>query len=275
MPTRLFSLATLAMLAAAASRLPAQRYHDADEDWLDRCREERNHGDDRERYCELRELALPASGRMLTVDARENGGIEVRGWDADSVLVHVRVQADAESMDDARDLAKQIAVRTANDVIRADGPEPGRHASWSVSYEVFVPRRSDLSLETHNGPVSVEGVKGRLEVTAVNGPVWLASVAGDVRARTDNGPLGVRLEGARWDGAGLDAETTNGPVSLTIPERYAAHLETGTVNGPMTIDFPVTIQGRISGRRIATDIGGGGPTVRVVTTNGPVIVKRR
>jgi DUF4097 and DUF4098 domain-containing protein YvlB len=112
-------------------------------------------------------------------------------------------------------------------------------------------------------------------LTAYNGPVSLDHVGGDVRARTTNGPLEIELGGDRWEGAGLDAETTNGPVSLAIPERYSARLEFGTVNGPMTVAFPltVTIEGRV-GKRIATTLGAGGALVRIVTTNGPVDIRR-
>jgi DUF4097 and DUF4098 domain-containing protein YvlB len=93
-----------------------------------------------------------------------------------------------------------------------------------------------------------------------------------VHARTENGPLEVTLKGSKWDGSGLDAETENGPVELTLPANYGAHLETGTVNGPMSIDFPITVQGRIDTNRLSMDIGSGGPTVHVTTTNGPVTV---
>jgi len=100
-------------------------------------------------------------------------------------------------------------------------------------------------------------------------------VGGDVHARTTNGPLDIDLTGARWEGTGLDAETTNGPVNLAIPESYSAQLEFGTVNGPMTVGFPltVTIEGRV-GRRIVTKLGAGGAPIRVVTTNGPVEIRR-
>ena len=40
-------------------------------------------------------------------------------------------------------------------------------------------------------------------------------------------------------------------------------------------EFEKTLMGRIGGRRITTTLGSGGPTVRVVTTNGPAIVRRR
>jgi hypothetical protein len=46
------------------------------------------------------------------------------------------------------------------------------------------------------------------------------------------------------------------------------------VNGGIRIDSPVRVEGRID-RELSTDLGAGGPTVRAVTTNGGVQVKRR
>jgi len=266
-----FGAAAPALVAVglAASPLPAQG---DDADWLERCREDR--GGRGERYCEVRETGFRAPGGTIAVDGRENGGVAVEGWDRDSVLVRARIQAQAPTEAEAREVADRIRIATSGGTISADGPASRRGASWSVSYDIFVPRNSDLAVETTNGPISVEAVNGRMELDAENGPISLSSVSGDVRARASNGPLAVDLTGTRWEGRGLDAETTNGPVELTLPERYSARLETGTVNGPMNIDFPITLQGRI-GKRISTDLGSGGPPIRVVTTNGPVIIRRQ
>ena len=69
------------------------------------------------------------------------------------------------------------------------------------------------------------------------------------------------------------AAESNGGVRVRIPEGYSARLETGTVNGGIDIDFPVTVRGRI-GRQVTTDLGQGGATVRVMTTNGGVVIRR-
>ena len=67
------------------------------------------------------------------------------------------------------------------------------------------------------------------------------------------------LSGDRWDGVGLDVETSNGGVNLTIPEGYNADLTTRTVNGGFRTDFPMTIQGELSPRHgISTTLGSGG-----------------
>jgi DUF4097 and DUF4098 domain-containing protein YvlB len=94
-----------------------------------------------------------------------------------------------------------------------------------------------------------------------------------VRGGTTNGGLVVELDGPQWDGETLDVKTTNGGIVMSLPENYSAHLETGTVNGHLSVDFPVTVQGRIT-RELAVNLGSGGPTVRAMTTNGGVKIRR-
>jgi hypothetical protein len=260
----------LAVLAGG-EKLSAQTGDDAR--WSDDCHH-RSWSGRRERYCEVRIQRLDVGTPALTVDGRENGGIEVAGSNGDSIVVHEIIETEARTQDEAREIASQIRVITTGNAIRAEGPTSPYHGSWSVNYRILAPKRIDLTLTTTNGPLEVDGVTGRMELHAVNGPIGLSQVGGDIHARAQNGPLEVSLDGKRWDGAGLDAETENGPVDLTLPAQYAAHLETSTVNGALEIDFPITLQGRIDPRRIAMDVGGGGPPVRVVTTNGPVVIRK-
>jgi DUF4097 and DUF4098 domain-containing protein YvlB len=267
------ALSFAAVLTLLAGPVRAQDTDDDGDDWLARCQRWENHGSDRENFCEQRETRI-ARPSLLSVDGRENGGVSVRVWDGADVLVRQRIQAWASTRAEARSVASAVRVHTAGGEIHADGPETGRRQGYSVSYEIFVPRRMDLRLVTNNGPVAVNGVTGRMEIRAHNGPLALRNLGGDVHARADNGPLAVVLGGSSWSGEGLDAATTNGPVTLSVPAGYNATLTTGTVNGPMNIDIPVTVQGRFP-RQFTTRLGDGGAPVRAVTTNGPVVVRRR
>jgi hypothetical protein len=216
-------------------------------------------------------------GGTLRVDPGRNGGVAVRAWDRDSIHVISRIQVQGRRGDDLESIARVIKISASGGTITADGPGTLHDGDgWHVSFIVYAPRRSNLDLATENGPLSVRGISGSMTLSAHNGPVALHNLAGDVRARVRNGPLSVVLGGTTWEGAGLDAEAQNGPAVLSIPEGYSAKLETGTINGPMSVDFPmtVTIQGRMT-QRLNTTLGNGGPPVRVVTTNGPMVIKRK
>jgi len=265
-------VSALLTLCSAPAHAQRSRGGDDNDRWLDRCRDDRSNDRNRDRYCEVREKTIPAT-RVLDVDGGQNGGISVHAWDRDEIRVSARIQTWSEDDGDARSIADQITIQVRDGRVRTEGPSARRRQSWSVSYDVYAPRRTDLRLNAQNGGLSVEEIEGRMDLGTVNGGLSLRRVAGDVRAETTNGGLTVELDGDRWRGAGLDARTTNGGVQLDIPRDYSARLETGTVNGSMNIDFPVTVQGSI-GRRITTQLGSGGPSIRAITTNGGVRIRQ-
>ncbi|HLY19148.1 MAG TPA: DUF4097 family beta strand repeat-containing protein [Bryobacteraceae bacterium] len=235
------------------------------------CNEDGGHWRDRGHYCEMREVSIPAGGQ-LDVDGGTNGGISIKGANRNDILVRSKVEAYQDDEGESRQLAAAVRVEASTGRVRATGPSVTKHG-WSVSYEIFVPLRTDLTLRTHNGGISISGVQGRTQFEAVNGGVSLKELSGSVEGHTTNGGLHLELASDHWDGDQCNVSTTNGGVTIVVPSNYSAHLETGTVNGGVRIDFPVTVQGEIN-RHIALDLGSGGRLVRATTTNGGVRVER-
>jgi hypothetical protein len=263
-------LVVVGLSASLSGTVAAQRNSGED----DGCQGQ-NWGDDRSGFCEIREYTVPATGAVLSVDAAPNGGINVEGSPRQDILVRARVIATGKTEEEAKALAARVQVTATADRVVAEGPRGlGQRQGWHVSYRLAVPPSAPLSLKTTNGGISVDGMDSRVEFTTVNGGVKLSRMAGDVEGRTSNGGVDVDLDGSTWQGTGLNVQTTNGGVRLRIPANYSAHLETGTVNGGVNIDYPMTAQQR-SGRSISADIGGGGPTLRVTTSNGGVRVTRK
>lgn len=259
-----FGLPFVPGAASAAGQAQSQ-------DW---CRNN-NQGDDRARFSEVRDFSLPATGARLNVDASPNGGIRVEGQARPDIQIQACVTSTADSEEQARAIAQRIEIVPTVDRIAADGPRSlGRRESWSVSYRLAVPNKTSLSLRSTNGGISLADLDGDIEFRTVNGGVHLSGVAGNIRGRTTNGGVDVDLEGSTWNGDGLDVETTNGGVRMAIPANYSARLETGTFNGRMNIEFPVTVQGRF-GRSIETQLGSGGPLIKVRTSNGGVNIRRK
>src|SRR6516164_236133 len=132
--------------------------------------DEHNGDNRRASYCEMREQTVGAGG-AVSVNASPNGGIAVKGWSRNDVLVRAQVRTYAPTDAEARDLARQVNVQTAAAQIASDGPTRDHDRSWSVSYEVFVPTRTAASVQTVNGGVSISDVIGTLEFKTVNGGV--------------------------------------------------------------------------------------------------------
>ena len=112
-------------------------------------------------HCEIKEQTLPAGG-AIAVDGGRNGGVGVKGWDRNEILIRTRIQTAASTQAEADQLATQIRIETGGLRIHPEGPEQRDNAQWSVSFEIFVPQRSDLSLSASNGGISISDVQGKV-----------------------------------------------------------------------------------------------------------------
>lgn len=235
---------------------------------------------DRARHCEMREQTLAAVGR-LAADAGRNGGVTIKGWLANQVLVRAKVETWGDTDSEAALLAAQVRVDANTGQVTANGPESqGRssqgNAGWAVSYEIFVPQVTDLELKANNGGISISDVRGRIEFSTRNGGVHLNRVAGEVAGSTLNGGVQIELAGNTWDGRQLEVSTKNGGVTLAVPESYSAHVRTETVNGGVRSELPAAApQGNLrASRNLDVTLGSGGPLIHVSTTNGGITLKR-
>ena len=243
--------------------------------------------------CELRRATLPVVDGRVGVQGR-NGNIELIGEDRSDIALEAKVTASGSSQSNAADLLQQIKLRVDGSTIRAEGPSANGIFShgWSVSYKLRVPRRMTLAdlhtsngnidasnlegrltAESTNGNLRIEHIAGEVDASSTNGGLHLQDLGGTVRAETTNGGVEVALAGSRWQGNGLTAKSTNGGITVRAAQDFAAHLVAQTTNGGITVGFPIQVQGKI-GRSIDTNLNGGGPTVKLETTNGGISIDR-
>ena len=224
---------------------------------------------------DLREMTLPSSSDV-NVDGNRNGGVSVKGEDRSDVLVRACVQAWAKTEDEAKAIAAGVKINTSQTI---NAENSGEEKNWSVSYEIRVPRNTNLNIKAHNGGISISEVNGTMTFETTNGGVSLSGLSGSVKGRTTNGGVNVKLAGRSWTGSGLEVVTSNGGVNLVMSKDYSANVETGTVNGGYKSDIPslaITtedIKGdyyRPQNKRIQTNLNGGGAPIKVSTTNGGV-----
>jgi hypothetical protein len=222
----------------------------------------------------MREHTLPSIGRV-NIDAGQNGGTTVKGWLRGDVLVRARIEASADTEGAAAIMASRVLIDGSGGQVRASGPEGQRDSWWSVTYEIFVPQATDLTLKTHNGGINISDVRGRLAFEGVNGGVRLKRVAGEINGRTVNGGIDVELAGPVSDARQMELSTVNGGVTVTMPANYSARVQTETGLGRVDSDFPMPPEpGNARSRRMDFTIGSGGPPMHITTGNGSIRLKR-
>ena len=194
---------------------------------------------DRARHCEIREQSLPSIGR-LSLDAGQNGGATIKGWQRGDVLVRARVEASGENEAAASIMASRVMVDGSGGQVRATGPESANNSWWSVSYEIFIPQVTDLTLKTNNGGITVSDVRGQIHFDADQRR--RAPEARDRRChrrhrqRRDSGRAGRRPAGmgAKWNSAPITAASPS-PCPPSTPPAYRPKPEWAAFQS----DFPL------------------------------------
>lgn len=146
-----------------------------------------------------------------------------------------------------------------------------RDNDTKVRFDVRVPAGVTFVGRTVNGGVTAESLDGDAEGHTVNGSVKV-STTGLARANTVNGSLDVTIGRADWpDGAKFS--TVNGGITLRAPSYLNAHLRASAMNGTIETDFPITVTGTVTRRRLEGTIGSGGQNLQLSTVNGNIQIK--
>ena len=126
-----YHIALILATTVCSSALAAQDRGTSDARWLDHCRDQSDEFT-RVRYCEVRVVSLGRSTGAISVDGRQNGGIEVMGW-MDSVVAHILVEAEARTEATAREIASQVQVTTTTSpAVRGRNPTHPRLGGVSL-----------------------------------------------------------------------------------------------------------------------------------------------
>jgi hypothetical protein len=282
-----FALATAAVLsqtALASGRSMSISRGDAER--IESCAQIRMSFHDAETLRGEQVLDIAGSG-PIRVEAPENGGVRVQGWDGKGMRARVcKAVADGDS----KDLDEIVLVHEGSR-LSVRGPDGD---DWSAHLVLDVPNGVDVDVAAQNGPVSLVDVSGRAKVetvngplsvvrgsgtftiAATNGPVSLVDLSGEVSADSQNGPLSVKLAPGRWQGSGLDARTQNGPLSLRVPPSYGSGVAVSmSRRAPFRCSDCDDARPVEDGGMKTVTLGSEQPVVRLSTHNGPVSIRSR
>lgn len=142
----------------------------------------------------------------------------------------------------------------------------------SVQFVVKVPKGVHLTARTVNGGVEVKSVGGEVQAHSVNGKIVVDS-AESLTAHTVNGGIEAKLAQTNWTGK-RELQTVNGGIHLELMGSPDVMIHAETVNGGISSDFPITVSGRISPKKLNGKVGNGGRDLTMQTTNGGIKIRK-
>jgi hypothetical protein len=241
------------------------------------------------RASETASYAAPKSG-PLRIRSTNHGGIQVTEHAGREMSVVLCKAAAAKSAVEAERMLPRISVAMNGDELIVNGPSGD---GWYAYVLVEVPKGTavDLGTENHelriygvsgdvnartmNGPISIANTTGRVRAQARNGPISFRGGSGDVDLEAANGPISVWIEGSSWHGAGIEAGTKNGPLSLHVPDGYRSGVR---VERASHVPFSAkkSFRGRVrtyeeDGVQVF-ELGEGTPKLLFSTRNGPLSI---
>jgi hypothetical protein len=212
--------------------------------------------------------ATPSSGDQVEIQATKSA----RRSDPDEVEIVVHRHAQGVTI---CALYPQGRNRQPNECLPDNrGRMNSQNNDVRVDFVVRVPRSVNFAGRTVMGDVNITGLSANVRAHSVNGDVR-ASTAGLVEeASTVNGSIDVAMGRADWTDV-LEFETVNGAIRLELPGQLDADVSASTVNGSIDSDYPLTVRGRFSGKRLSGTIGRGGRDLALGTVNGDIEIRRR
>ncbi len=201
-----------------------------------------------------------------------NGRISVEPSSDGRISVVAERTARAMTDEAARELLSkhQIEEQVSADAVRLESKAPfGLKGTVTVEYHVKVPAGIRVKLRGTNGGMTLTDLPNEVAAETTNGGIKGTGLSGGIRAVTTNG--GVTLEVTRLTDAGIEMEATNGGLRLRLPADAKAEIAARTTNGGIDIDgLEVETIGEVTRRRLDGRLNGGGPRIRLETTNGGI-----
>jgi DUF4097 and DUF4098 domain-containing protein YvlB len=234
------------------------------------------------------ETAATSFGRndatALAVET-ENGDVSLEPGDGERVDVEATKRTSGDS--DTLDRIRVVSDRSDGTLtLRVDRSEVSPGVTVSVDLDVAVPSSlsvaraettngevtasgvgGDGTYRTENGDVHVENVDGYLTFRSTNGDVVARDVTGVDDATSTNGDVDLAFSDLRTD---TSCASTNGDVTISIPETVDAAVDLATTNGAVTVEG-LSLSDRSNGTGSVTGtLGDGTHGLSARTTNGDV-----
>lgn len=132
----------------------------------------------------------------------------------------------------------------------------------------------DISLRTSDGGIDASGLQGRLQASSSDGNLQVQGRFDDLSLKTSDGTIVAETENGSKIGDGWNIETRDGNVVTRIGSDLCAQLDARSLDGHVTVELPIRVTRIVDHGSMTGDLNGGGPPLRIRTSDGSIRVEK-
>lgn len=166
------------------------------------------------------------------------------------------------------DIAGDLEARTSGGPIRVDRVSGAVGATTSGGAIQVTAVGGDVRASTSGGPISLDAIRGDVQARTSGGAIRVRQAGGRVEARTSGGPVSVDFSTGNNQGGTIS--TSGGGVSAAVDPAAALSIDAATSGGRVSSDLALTVRGGFDRNAVRGDLNGGGSTLRLRTSGGPI-----
>lgn len=141
-----------------------------------------------------------------------------------------------------------------------------------VTMRIRVPNGVEVSAVGANGDITVSAA-APVHAFTMNGDVTVATAVGPVKGESLNGDIDLRMTTVTGTDS-IIGKTLNGDVFVYMTELSDAAVEMEVVMGKVQSDFPLTVQGEQSDKKLRATVGTGARVVHLKSITGDVALRK-
>ena len=233
-------------------------------------------GQERE-LLERHRVEISQEGNTVRIKARMEGNNWNLGVQRFSAHYRIRVprdfDIDTQTSDgniDQRGVEGRLKLRTSDGDVKLAGLRGDTDAQTSDGNIEFIDGYGETTLKTSDGNIRIAGFKGAASTRTSDGNITVVDHEGQLDARTSDGSIDITFASQPADGGLIS--TSDGNITLRLQEGTAVDLDCRVTDGHIDSDF--AILGQIKRNVLRGQVNGGGPALKLRTSDGNINLKK-
>lgn len=171
-----------------------------------------------------------------------------------------------------QDIKGKISAKTSGgqiDLVKLSGRI---NASTSGGDILFNELTGNIEIETSGGDIKGKQFSGDLKVSTTGGDISLVGMDSKISGSTSGGDIDLDYKGKNQ---GIELSTSGGDIIVTLPADFNASADLSALGGNVKCDFKGNNAVKISSSKFEADINNGGNPLKLKTSGGEIILRKK